>query len=85
MITVKRPSKVSVRARFIIHWPGRIPAGRVSNEIVHEVDTFTTFAATAGAAVPTDRPIVISPEGSDRGCGISNGPLRLMGVSKPLA
>jgi arylsulfatase len=29
----------------------------VSNEIVHEVDTFTTFAKLAGAAVPSDRPI----------------------------
>src|SRR6185436_2520409 len=37
----------SLRTPFIIRWPGRIPAGRVSNEIVHEVDTFTTFAAAA--------------------------------------
>ena len=42
----------SLRAPFIIRWPGRIPAGRVSNEIVHEVDTFTTFATIAGAEVP---------------------------------
>jgi arylsulfatase len=34
----------SLRVPFIIRWPGRIPAGRVSNEIVHAVDTFTTFA-----------------------------------------
>ena len=34
-----------------------IPAERVSNEIVHEVDTFHTFASIAGASVPTDRPI----------------------------
>jgi arylsulfatase A-like enzyme len=47
----------SLRVPFIIRWPGRIPAGRVSNEIVHEVDTFTTFAANAGAAIPADRPI----------------------------
>jgi len=47
----------SLRVPFITRWPGRIPAGRVSNEIVHEVDTFTTFAKLAGAAVPTDRPI----------------------------
>jgi arylsulfatase A-like enzyme len=47
----------SLRVPFIIRWPGRIPAGRVSNEIVHEVDTFTTFAAIAGAAIPADRPI----------------------------
>jgi arylsulfatase len=42
---------------FIIRWPGKVKAGRVSNEIVHEVDTFTTLATIAGAAVPTDRPI----------------------------
>jgi arylsulfatase A-like enzyme len=47
----------SLRTPFIIRWPGKIPAGRISNEIVHEVDTFTTFAKLAGAAVPTDRPI----------------------------
>ena len=34
----------SSRTPFIIRWPGKIPAGRVSNEIVHEMDTFTTFA-----------------------------------------
>jgi arylsulfatase len=47
----------SLRVPFIIRWPGRIPAGRVSNEIVHEVDTYTTFAKIAGASVPQDRPI----------------------------
>jgi arylsulfatase len=47
----------SLRTPFIIRWPGHIPAGRVSNEIVHEVDTFTTFAAIAGSMVPQDRPI----------------------------
>lgn len=47
----------SLRAPFIIRWPNRVPAGRVSNEIVHEVDTFTTFAKIAGAQVPADRPI----------------------------
>jgi arylsulfatase A-like enzyme len=47
----------SLRVPFIIRWPGRIPAGRVSNEIVHEVDTFTTFAKIAGAQPPQDRPI----------------------------
>ena len=47
----------SLRTPFIIRWPGRIPAGRVSNEIVHEVDTYTTLAKLAGAVVPRDRPI----------------------------
>jgi arylsulfatase len=45
----------SLRAPFIVRWPGKVPAGRVSNEIVHEVDTFTTFAQLAGAPLPHDR------------------------------
>jgi arylsulfatase A-like enzyme len=47
----------SLRTPFIIRWPGHIPAGRVSNEMVHEVDTFTTFATLAGGRVPRDRAI----------------------------
>ncbi|HEX9170561.1 MAG TPA: arylsulfatase [Roseiarcus sp.] len=47
----------SLRAPFIIRWPGHVQSGRVSNEIVHEADTFTTLAKIAGAAVPQDRPI----------------------------
>ena len=47
----------SLRVPFIIRWPGHIPAGGVSNEIVHEVDTFTTFAKIGGAQPPTDRPV----------------------------
>jgi hypothetical protein len=34
-----------------------VPAGRVSNEIVHIVDTFTTLAHVGGAEIPKDRPI----------------------------
>lgn len=45
----------SLRAPFIMRWPGRVPAGGVSNEIVHEVDTFTTLARMAGAEAPKDR------------------------------
>jgi arylsulfatase len=44
-----------IRTPFIIRWPGRIPAGRVSNEIVHGTDILPTLAGAAGAAVPTDR------------------------------
>jgi len=47
----------SLRVPFIMRWPGHVPAGRASNEIVHEVDTFTTLATIAGARVPQDRPI----------------------------
>src|SRR5262245_58383416 len=45
----------SLRAPFIVRWPGKVPAGRVSNEIVHEVDIFTTLARLTGASVPKDR------------------------------
>jgi arylsulfatase len=47
----------SLRAPFIIRWPGQIAAGRVSNAIVHEVDTYTTFATIAGTSLPHDRAI----------------------------
>jgi arylsulfatase A-like enzyme len=47
----------SLRVPFIIRWPGKIPAGRVSNEIVHEMDIFPTMASVAGGKVPTDRAI----------------------------
>ena len=42
---------------FIIRWPGKVPAGAVSNEIVHEIDMFATFARLTGGKVPTDRTI----------------------------
>ena len=47
-----------IRTPCIIRWPGRIPAGRVTNEIVHEIDIFPTIAAAVGAdIVPKDRAI----------------------------
>ena len=47
-----------IRTPCIIRWPGRIPAGRVTDEIVHQVDLFPTLAAAAGAdIVPKDRAI----------------------------
>jgi arylsulfatase A-like enzyme len=47
----------SLRVPFIVRWPGKIPAGRVSNEIVHEMDIFPTLASAAGGKLPTDRAI----------------------------
>jgi len=45
----------SLRVPFIIRWPGKVPAGAVNNEIVHEMDLFPTFAKIAGGKVPNDR------------------------------
>jgi arylsulfatase len=36
------------RVPFIVRWPGRIPAGTVSNEIVSHLDWLPTFLAAAG-------------------------------------
>ena len=47
----------SNRAPCIIRWPGKVPAGKVSNELVHEVDWFTTLLLATGAQVPADRQI----------------------------
>src|SRR4051812_49353099 len=48
----------SLRVPFIVRWPQHVPAGRISNEIVHAVDTFTTLASDhwrVGAAGSSDR------------------------------
>ena len=47
----------SLRVPFLIRWPGNVPAGVTSNEIVHEMDLFATFAEIAGGDVPDDRVI----------------------------
>lgn len=47
----------SLRVPFLIRWPNNIPAGLVSNEIVHEMDLFATFAQIVGGKVPDDRVI----------------------------
>lgn len=44
-----------IRCPFIIRWPGKVPAGKISNEIVHGVDIFTTLAKLTGAQIPNDR------------------------------
>jgi arylsulfatase len=44
-----------LRAPCVIRWPGRIPAGQRSNEIVHIVDLFPTLARLTGVEAPTDR------------------------------
>jgi arylsulfatase len=45
----------SLRVPFIVRWPKKIPAGKVSNEIVHEMDLFPTLARIVGGKLPTDR------------------------------
>ncbi len=48
-----------IRTPCVVRWPGRIPEGRVSNDMMHEVDLFPTIAAAAGTPeiLPDDRHI----------------------------
>ncbi|MHC4559826.1 MAG: arylsulfatase [Planctomycetota bacterium] len=45
----------SLRVPFIMRWPGNVPKGIVSNEIIHEMDLFPTLARIVGGKVPQDR------------------------------
>ena len=47
----------NLRTPCIVRWPGRVPAGEVSNDIMHVTDWFTTLLQAAGAGVPQDRVI----------------------------
>ena len=47
----------ALRVPFMMRWPGKIAAGRVTNEIVHVTDLYPTLARVAGAQMPADRPI----------------------------
>ncbi|HKW49958.1 MAG TPA: arylsulfatase [Gemmatimonadaceae bacterium] len=53
------PFEGSMRVPAMIRWPGKIPAGVVTQEILADVDWLPTLAALVGASklVPRDRPI----------------------------
>jgi len=46
-----------VRVPFIVRSPGLVPAGKVCDEIIGDVDMLPTFARLAGVDVPADRAI----------------------------
>ncbi len=46
-----------IRVPFLLRWPGRIPAGSVSDEPVITIDAFTTVLAAAEVDAPADRVI----------------------------
>jgi arylsulfatase A-like enzyme len=47
----------SLRTPCIVRYPGHVPAGKQSNEIVHITDWFPTLLLWAGSGVPSDRVI----------------------------
>ncbi|MFT6810919.1 MAG: arylsulfatase A-like enzyme [Saprospiraceae bacterium] len=63
---------------YIVSWPGKIPAGQTYDGRVSNLDIFSTFAAIAGADLPTDRNldgINIPPYLTDSIEGSPNRPL----------
>ena len=46
-----------VRVPMILSWPGTIPAGACSDALVSAIDLLPTFAAAAGATLPSSAPI----------------------------
>src|SRR5205807_1125875 len=38
-----------LRVPAVVRWPGQVPAGKVSDEVIHMTDVFPTFLAAAGA------------------------------------
>ncbi len=53
------PWEGSMRVPAMVRWPGKVPAGVVTEEMLSAHDWYQTFAALAGASemVPADRPM----------------------------
>jgi arylsulfatase A-like enzyme len=53
------PTEGCMRVPAMVRWPGKIPAGVISEEMLSAHDWYKTLAALAGASdkVPTDRPM----------------------------
>jgi len=45
-----------MRVPAAVRWPGTIPEGQVSSQMVSELDLFPTFVALAGGTIAGDRP-----------------------------
>lgn len=43
-----------LRVPLIMNWPGKIPAGRTTDALVHMTDILPTLCAAAGAAIPAN-------------------------------
>ena len=42
----------NLRTPCMVRWPGHIPPGRTSDDIMHVTDWFTTLTAATGAHLP---------------------------------
>jgi arylsulfatase len=46
-----------LRVPFVVRWPGKVPAGRASDELLSGLDLLPTLARIIGAKLPTERKI----------------------------
>ncbi len=46
-----------IRVPFLVRWPGKVPAGKVSDTPISSIDIFPTVLEAAEVAQPEDRPI----------------------------
>ncbi len=53
--TMFSPYEGSLRVPFLIRYPEKIPAKKISNDIVHLIDIFPTLAKFTGGDIPQDR------------------------------
>ena len=53
------PTEGSMRVPAMVRWPGKVPAGVITEEMLSAHDWYKTLASLAGASakVPTDRPL----------------------------
>lgn len=65
-------SEAGMRMPCVMRWPGKIPAGKVQDELCSTMDLLPTFAALAGASLPAKpidgrdiRPILFSEAGAE--------------------
>jgi arylsulfatase A-like enzyme len=73
----------NLRTPCILRWPAQVPAGRVSNDIMHVTDWFTTLLHAAGVEEPRDRVIdgvdQLAWLGGDRETSLRDGYIYWMG------
>lgn len=64
------------RVPFLVRWPGRVPAGRVEDGLLSQIDLFATIAGFIGATIPPgDGPAASAEDSIDqRACFTGTGP-----------
>ena len=64
------------RVPFVARWPGRVPAGRIEDGLVGQIDLYATIAGFVSARIPAGTGTAVSAEDSidQRACFTGTGP-----------